>query len=174
MQRRLTVPCAIMNAVFPNPLQFDLAGLADAMADCHEADALRCRFSPQQWAVLASFLQPMAMTAGQVLMKKGALDRTVYLIEAGTLSAHYEDEKSRLRMALIGAGTVVGEGSFFSHLPRRATVTASSPCKLWGLNAMRFAELSNRHCAVAQELTLGMGGVLAKRLYHRQRRVAVT
>ena len=163
-----------MNAVLSTPLHFDLMGLANAMANCHEVDALRCQFSPSQWAVLASHLQPFALTAGQVLMKKGALDRTVYFIESGTLSAHYEDEKSRLRMALISAGTVVGEGSFFSHLPRKATVTASSPCKLWCLNPIRFAELTNRHCAVAQELTLGMGGVLAKRLYHRQRRVAVT
>jgi hypothetical protein len=42
----------------------------------------------------------------------------------------------------------------FSHICHGGRlVTASSPCKLW-LNAMRFAELSNRHCAVAQELTL--------------------
>lgn len=39
---------------------------------------------------------------------------------------------------------------------------------------MRFSELSNRHCAVAHELTLGMGGVMAKRLYHRQRHLAVS
>ena len=163
-----------MNAVVSTPLLFDLMGLADAMTNCHEADALRCQLTPAQWAVLASHLQPLALIAGQVLLKKGALDRTVYFIESGTLSAHYEDEKSRLRMALIGAGTVVGEGSFFSHLPRKATVTASSPCKVWCLNAMRFAELSNRHSAVAQSLTLGIAGVLAKRVYHRQRRVAVT
>ena len=98
----------------------------------------------------------------------------MYFIESGAVSAHYEDEKSRLRLALSSAGTVVGEGTFVSHLPRKATVTVPSPCKLWCLNAMRFAELSNRHCAVAQELTLGMGCVLAKRLYHQQRRVAVT
>lgn len=114
------------------------------------------------------------MNAGQVLMKKSALDRSLCFIESGSLSAHCEVEKSRLRMALISAGTVVGDGSFFSHLLCKATVTASLPCKLWCLNAMRFAELSNRHCAVAHELTLGMGGVLAKRLCHRQRRVAVT
>ena len=163
-----------MNVVLPTPLHTDLLGLAEAMANCHEVDALRCQFSPVQWDVLASYLQPFVMNAGQVLMKKGALDRTVYFIESGMLSAHYEDETSRLRMALISAGTVVGEGSFFSHLPRKATVTASSPCRLWCLNAMRFAELSNRHCTVSHELTLGMGGVMAKRLYHRQRRVAVT
>lgn len=163
-----------MNAVVTALSPTDLLGLAEAMANCHEVDSLRCQFTPAQWTVLASYMQPLALTASQVLLKKGAVDRTVYFLESGILSAHYEDEKQRLRMALINAGTVVGEGSFFSHLPRKATVTASSPCKLWGLNALRFAELSNRHCAVAHELTLGMGSVLAKRLYHRQRRVAVT
>lgn len=163
-----------MNSPLPASLRFDLSGLVEAIANGHESDALRCQLTAAHWDVLASYLQPTSLATSQVLMKKGAQDRAVYFIESGTLSAHYEDEKSRLRLALIGAGTVVGEGSFFSHLPRRATVTASSPCKLWCLTAMRSTELSNRHPQVAQELTLGMGSVLARRIYHRLRRVAVT
>lgn len=119
-----------MNVVLFTSLGTDLVGLADAMANCREVDALRCRFSPVHWDLLASYLQVLTMKAGQVLMKEGALDRTVYFIEGGTLSVHYEDEKFRLGMALISAGTMVGEGSVFAHLARKATDTASSSCKL--------------------------------------------
>ena len=39
---------------------------------------------------------------------------------------------------------------------------------------MRYIELLNRHCALAHAFTMDMGAVMAKRLYHRLRRVAVT
>jgi CRP-like cAMP-binding protein len=69
---------------------------------------------------------------------------------------------------------VVGEGAFFSHRPRSATVQTSAPCKLWALHALRFTELANRQPAVALALTMAVGSVLAKRLGNRKRRVAAT
>ncbi len=163
-----------MNAPLPSAIRFDIQGLAKAIAHCHASDALRCQFSPPNWDILSSYMQPFALNSGQVLMEQGAQDRTLYFIESGTLSVHYEDDKARVRMAMVGAGTVVGEGAFFSHLPRSATVQASTPCKLWCLTATRFLELANRHSPIALELTMAMGAVMAKRLYNRPRRVAVT
>ena len=163
-----------MNAPLPLSLRFDIQGLVQAMAHSHASDALRCQFTPQQWDVLASYMQPFAMQQGQVLIEQGSTDHTLYFIESGTLSVHYEDDKARIRMALVAAGTVVGEGAFFSHQPRNATVQASNACKVWCLTPLRFKELSNRHSTIALELTLAMGGVLAKRLYNRPKRVAVT
>jgi CRP-like cAMP-binding protein len=75
---------------------------------------------------------------------------------------------------MVAGGSVLGEGAFFSRLPRSATVQASSPCTVWSLTAMRFRELSNRNSPIALELTMAVGSVLAKRLYNRPKRVAVT
>lgn len=163
-----------MNAPLPATLRFDIQGLAQAIMHCHASDALRCQFNQPHWDILASYMQPFALNSGQVLMEQGALDRTLYFVESGNLSVHYEDEKARVRMALAGAGTVLGEGSFFSHMPRTATVHASTPCKLWCLTPGRFLELANRHSPIALELTMAMGAVMAKRLYNRAKRVAVT
>ena len=163
-----------MNAPLPNNVRFDIQGLAAAITHAHAIDALRCQFNQPHWDILASYMQPFALNAGQVLMEQGALDRTLYFVESGTLSIHYEDEKGRVRMALVGAGSVIGEGAFFSHLPRNATVNASTACKLWCLTSMRFLELANRHSPIALELTLAMGAVMSKRLYNRSKRVAVT
>lgn len=163
-----------MNAPIAGNLRFDIQGLAQAIAHCTASDALRCQFNQPNWDILAAYMQPFELNNGQVLMEQGAHDRTLYFIESGTLSVHYEDEKARVRMALVGAGTVLGEGAFFSHQPRSATVHASGPCKLWCLTPMRFLELANRHSAVALELTIAMGAVMAKRLYNRPKRVAVT
>lgn len=163
-----------MNAPLPASLRFDIQGLATAIVHSHAIDALRCQFTSQQWEILAGYMQPMAMQHGQSLIEQGAADQALYFLESGTVSVHYQDDKGRVRLAMVAAGSVVGEGSFFSRQPRSATVQASSPCKVWCLTAMRFRELSVRHSPIALELTLAVGSVLAKRLYNRPKRVAVT
>jgi CRP/FNR family transcriptional regulator, cyclic AMP receptor protein len=164
----------MMNISLPGALRFDLTGLAQAISNSHASDALQCKFAQPQLDVLAAYLQPEEFRSGQVLMAQGSEDRTLYFVESGTLAVHYEDEKARVRMAMVGPGTVLGEGAFFAHQARSATVQASSGCKLWSLSMQRFSELAHRHPAIALELTLAMGGVMAKRLYSRPKRVAVT
>lgn len=163
-----------MSQVPFSTLRFDLAGLAQAITSCQATDALQFKLAQPQLEALAGYLRPEELRASQVLMAQGTSDRTVYFIETGTLSVHYEDEKGRVRMAMVGPGTVVGEGAFFAHQPRSATVQASSVSKVWALTAQRFSELAHRHPAIALELVLAMGGVMAKRLYNRPKRVAVT
>ena len=163
-----------MNAPLVGSVRFDIHGLAQAIAHCNASDAMRCQFSVPHWEILASYLQPFVLTSGKVLIEQGSNDRTLYFIEGGTLSVHYKDEKSRVRMALVGAGSVLGEGAFFSHQPRNATVQASGDCKLWCLTSMRFQELANRHSPIALELTMAMAGVMTRRMYIRPKRVAVT
>ena len=152
----------------------DLHGLVQAISQSSAEDSLNNLLSAEQWDLLSSYLLPVALPAGQVLFAQGTTDRTLYLLESGSLSVHFEDEKQRLRLAIVGPGSVVGEGAFFSHLPRSATVQAGSPCKLWSLPAMRFTELANRQPAVAVHLVMAVGAVLAKRLGSRKRRVAST
>ena len=163
-----------MNVLLASNSRVDIRGLAQAITHCHASDALRCQFSVPHWDILAAYMQPFSLGSGQVLIEQGATDRSVYFIESGTLSVHFEDEKSRIRMALVGAGSVLGEGAFFSHQPRNATVQASGDCKLWCLTPLRFLELANRHSPIALELTLAMGAVMARRLFIGPKRVAVT
>ena len=112
-----------MNAIPHAAPQYDLQGLIGAIAQAHAEDSLSPNMlTPAQWETLAPYLQPCVLAASQVLFSQGTNDRTLYLIESGSLSVHYEDEKARLRLALVAAGSVVGEGAFFSMRPRSATV----------------------------------------------------
>ncbi|MDB5891560.1 MAG: cyclic nucleotide-binding protein [Polaromonas sp.] len=97
----------------------DLQALSQAIALSHVSDGLRCQCNKSLWE-LGGYLQSLALRNGQVLIERGALDRTIYFVESGTLSVHYEDEKGPVRMALFNAGSVLGEGAFFSHRPRSA------------------------------------------------------
>ena len=164
-----------MNAALPHvSSKVDLQGLVTAISESSAEDSMGNPFSAAQWDVLAPYLQPSVLSAGQVLFAQGTSDRTLYFVESGNLSVHYEDEKARLRMAMVGAGSIVGEGGFFSHRPRSATVQANGACRLWGLTPLRFAELSNRQPAAALALAMAVGAVLAKRLANRRMRVAAT
>ena len=163
-----------MNAITPIASKIDLTGLLSAIAQADADDSMSNPLTPAQWDTVSAYLQPYAVPVVHVLFSQGATDRTLYLVESGSLSVHYQDEKERLRLAIVGPGSVVGEGAFFSMRPRSATVQASAPTKLWTLTALRFTELTNRQPAIALGLAMAAGAVLAKRLGNRRRRVAAT
>lgn len=163
-----------MNAPLPTSVKLDLSALINALVQASAEDSMSNPLSAAQWDMLSAYLQPMTLAAGQTLFNQGASERTLYFVESGSLSVHFEDEKERLRLAIVTSGSVVGEGAFFSHRPRSATVQATAPCKLWSLTAIRFTELSNRQPAIALQLVMAVGAVIAKRMANRRRRIATT
>jgi CRP/FNR family cyclic AMP-dependent transcriptional regulator len=137
-------------------------------------DKLSCKLTGAQWETLVQFMQPFSLTQGQVLFKEGSIQRDLYFIESGCVLVHREDNESRVRIAMLAAGAVVGEGGFFSHQPRSATVEASGRATLWRLTPERFAELASRHPLLTLQLTIGLAGVLATRLLNEPKRVAIS
>ncbi len=154
--------------------QPNIQGLLAAFVQNHVEDALSKAVSPANWAALSTYMQCFTLAPGQVLITQGLMDRTLYFVEAGSLSVHVEDEAQRIRLAVVGAGSVLGEGGFFSHLPRNATVQSATQCRMWRIEPMRFAELSHRLPAAALALTMALGAIVCKRMQDRQRRIAVT
>lgn len=161
---------ASRNVTDPQGIQ----ALAMAIKGCQALDALPLNLSEAQWALLTDYLQPMAVRTGDVVIEQGVKDRALYLVESGSLTVHYEDANDRIRIALVGAGSILGEGAFFSQLPRSATVQAGCDSRLWCLTPLRFRELSLRAPEIALELTVAMAAVLARRFYNRPKRIAVT
>ena len=164
-----------MNAPLRTPIRFDIQGLVQAIQkNADTPDVFRPALSAPQWEVLSSYMQPFALMPSQVLIEQNAQDRTVYMVESGKLTVHYEDDKNRLRLAVVGPGSAVGEGAFFSRNPRTATVQAAEPCKIWSLTPIRFTELTNRQPGIALEIAMGLGSLVSRRLANRPKRVAVT
>jgi CRP/FNR family transcriptional regulator, cyclic AMP receptor protein len=170
-----TYCAATMNAPLRLPIRFDVQGLLKAIAQAADTpESFKPALTGAQWDLLATYMQPFALTSGQVLIEQNAADRTVYIVESGQLTVHYEDAKGRLRLASVGPGSAVGEGAFFSRMPRNATVTAASACKIWSLTPIRFTELTNRQPALAVEVAMALGSLVSRRLSNRPKRVAVT
>ena len=79
-----------------------------------------------------------------------------------------------MRLAMAGAGSDLGEGGFFSHLPRNATVQAATECSKWSITPMRFTQLSHRLAAAAWALAMALDAIVYQRMHDQRRRVAVT
>lgn len=151
-----------------------IQALYQAISQNKSYDAFAPALNAQQWETLGEYMQGFELPSGQVLINQGAQDRTLFFIESGTLSVHLTGSKGQMQLAILNPGAVVGEGSFFSRLPRSANVVAIGGARVWRLTPVRFAEMSNRQPGLALEVVTALGGVIAKRMVDRLKRVAVT
>ncbi|MDR7305244.1 Crp/Fnr family transcriptional regulator [Rhodoferax saidenbachensis] len=127
-----------------------------------------------RWSVLTLYVRPTALQRGQLLIAQGARERSLYFLEAGDLKVDMKTDTGLVHLAILGPGTVVGEGGFFSGLPRSASVAAYSDCKVWEMEQTQFAALAHEHPTVALALSQALGAVLASRLLDVNKRLAVT
>jgi CRP-like cAMP-binding protein len=151
-----------------------IQNLSRAIAENINTDAFALTFNVQQWETLAGYLQPIETGVGDVLIEQGTPDRSVFFVESGAISVHRVSSKEQMKLAVLTSGSVVGEGSFFSRQPHSANVVVTGAGRVWRLTAIRFAEMSNRQPNMALEIAMALGAVIAKRMAHRSKRVAVT
>jgi CRP/FNR family transcriptional regulator, cyclic AMP receptor protein len=148
--------------------------LVAAIQGSQQFDAIRLSLKLQDWVILAQHLQMFTVESGQEVIRQGATEVTVYLIESGTLGVHREDDAGKVQLATVGPGSVVGEGAFFARTPRNATVQAMSKGVLWGLSPMRYAELAHKHPSIALSFVMALGSVVTRRMTNKPKRAAVT
>ena len=155
-----------------SPTKPDLTALTSAIARSPEG-VLGKFLESYRWGVLAAYVHPVALPRGHLLISQGANDRNLYFLESGDLQVDVKLPNGLVRVALLGPGSVVGEGSFFSHAARSATVVAYSDAKVWEMSPKDFEQLSREHPGVALALSTALGAVLATRLLDLSRRIAV-
>jgi len=151
-----------------------ILALARSVTQNTSDDAFTPILNRQQWDILGSYMRFFELAAGSPLIDKGEIDRTLFFVESGSLSVHVMNNAGQLRMIVLTPGAVVGEGAFFSWLPRGATVTAKEACRIWSMTAIRFLDMTQHHPALALTITLALGGVIARRMANGPKRVAVT
>ncbi|MBC5766727.1 Crp/Fnr family transcriptional regulator [Ramlibacter albus] len=162
-----------MNA-FLVPKKPDISRLVEAVRANTSEDTLS-RFMPDSaWDVVAEYLSPEKIERGHVLIAQGALDRTLYFVESGILRVHRGHHNAELQLAVLGPGAVVGEGAFFSHVERSATVQATQPTVLWALTPRRFDKMSKAHPEAALALSMALGAVVSTRMLNVARKISIT
>jgi len=143
----------------------DIQNLFDAVHTLNAADAFKPSLTLAQWRAMQTFLTRHEIRSGDLLVKQGDHDRTMYLLESGTLQVYVNNGKPGLsRLSILRAGSVVGEAGLFSDQPRMANVEAMTACVVWSLRGPRLEELIARNAALALELVRAAAAVMGVRM----------
>jgi len=139
--------------------------LVQAIQTLNAEDAFRARLSVEQWRQVAPYLTRHEIRAGDLLIKQGDADRTMYMLAQGSLQVFVTGgPPGSSRIAILRAGSVVGEPGLFGDSPRMANVEAMTPCVVYALRGPRLEELAQRLPQLALELLRTAGGVMAARM----------
>jgi CRP-like cAMP-binding protein len=138
--------------------------LIGAVQSLNADDAFRPRIGREQWRVLTPYLSEHQIRAGDLLIRQGDADRTMYLVARGTLQVYVMGAPAGSRVGLLRAGAVTGEPGLFADGPRSANVEAMTPCSVWALRLPRLEELAQRVPALALEMVRAAGAVMAVRM----------
>lgn len=127
----------------------------------------------REWAKLLSATTSQPYKTSEVVINRGVTDRSLYFVAAGSLEVgvSYVDGVSISPLAKIGAGSVIGEQSFFDGEPRSANVWAVTDGVLLQLTYERFHELADAEPAMMRDFLFALGRILSMRLRHTSMRV---
>jgi CRP-like cAMP-binding protein len=143
----------------------DFNDLVQAIQTLNAEDAFRARLNIDQWRAVSPYLTRHEIRAGDLLIKQGDTDRTMYFLGQGSLQVFVTGgPPGSNRIAILRAGSVVGEPGLFGDGPRMANVEAMTPCAVWALRGPRLEELAQRSPALALELLRAAGGVMSVRM----------
>ena len=143
----------------------DFEALVQAIQTLNAEDAFRPRLGADQWRQVAPFFTRHEIRAGDLLIKQGELDRAMYLLGEGSMQVFATGgPPGSNRIAILRAGSIIGEPGLFSDGPRMANVEAVTPCTVWALRGPRLEELALRLPALALELVRAAAGVMAIRM----------
>ena len=150
--------------------------LVQAMQTLNAEDAFRPRLNLDQWRTIAPYLTRHDLRAGDLLIKQGDTDRTMYFLGQGSLQIFVTGgPPGSNRIAILRAGSVAGEPGLVNDVARVASVEAMTPCSLWALRGPRLEELAQRSPALALEILRAAGSVMAIRMRaNMQRQVPFT
>ena len=116
-------------------------------------------------AVVAALLVRRPYRAGEVVIKEGNQDRSLFMIAKGTASVKIDVAGTRSkRLATFSPGTVFGEVALLDKQPRSASVTADEELVCYELSEDGFQSLTSRHPRIAIHLLMNIGAELSRRL----------
>lgn len=121
-----------------------------------------------QWALLADYTEMVGFETGDVVIRAGDTDRSIFIIVEGELEILIpQGSGGQLkRTETAEAGGVIGEQAFIDGKPRSATVRALTSCKLLHLRLKSFNELAAHHPDLARDILFGLAHVLSIKLRH--------
>jgi SulP family sulfate permease len=130
------------------------------------AGLLPLTWSDEDWTCLFNFTDYLQVPAGEALVKRNEVGRTLFFILQGSLEVfiHSADSIGMGSVGKEGAGTIFGEVGFFDGKGRSASVWAVDPCDAASMTLEQFKSLEQAHPNLARDLLFALGRVMATRL----------
>jgi CRP-like cAMP-binding protein len=130
-------------------------------------------WSEADWEKLLAHTRAHPVRASEVVIQRDATDRTLSFVASGLFEVGITqvDGVSISPLARIGAGSVIGEQSFFDGQSRSANVWAVTEGELLALGFEDFTRFSNAEPALARDLIFALARVLSVRLRNTTFRV---
>jgi len=120
----------------------------------------------EDWQRLFGFTTTRTVPAGDALIRRNERDRTLFFVLGGSLEVivNASDGHSMGPLTRIGAGSVLGEQSFFDGRPRSASAWAVDDCEVAAMSVDQFSAFEQVHPKLARDLLFALGRILATRL----------
>ncbi len=170
------VAAGAMDALRP---QFDNLGeapeggaVAASAASQVTVDELRGfeRFAPysnEELALLITFCDLVASAKGELIIKKGDLSDSMFLVLSGQVRARIRVGEHDTSLGTMEPGELFGEVAMLSQTARSADVVAEAPTRLLRLTSERFQELMSEHPPLAAKMLFNISRLLATRISER-------
>jgi CRP/FNR family cyclic AMP-dependent transcriptional regulator len=151
-----------------------IAVFRGAGGETHADDVLLLPgWSEADWDKVLARTRPYPVRASEVVIQRDATDRSVSFVASGSFEVGISqvDGVSISPLARIGAGSVIGEQSFFDGMPRSANVWAVSDGELLSLDFDDFNRFGRVEPALARDFLFALARVLSVRLRNTTFRV---
>ena len=113
-----------------------------ALVEAVRQSRLGAELSADQVVTLASHLRFRDLERGDVLVHQGTSDNHLYVIVGGALSVVRDSGMAEpITLVTLTAGDLVGELSFIDETPHYASLIATSPTRVFGLERQQLEAL---------------------------------
>ena len=124
---------------------------------------------PDDFEKIVSGGEVQRLDAREILISEGGGDRSLYLLMDGEMDVLVPQENGWLRVAVLGAGSVIGEMAFLDNLPRSARVVARAPSTALRMTRESFQEFAVREPVLSLVFLWELSRIVSLRLRRVER-----
>jgi CRP-like cAMP-binding protein len=141
-----------------------------ALVDALQHSRLGAELSAEQSKILADNLSFRDLAPDEVLVAQGTSDDHLYVIVQGALGVvRNAGMPERVTLITLTAGDLVGELSFIDETPHYASLVATGPTRVFGLERERLEALLDKH----PDIVYRVMRAIVRTVHEIQRRISM-
>lgn len=131
--------------------------------------------SKEDWEKLIQATTIRRFLSGEIIVEQGDMLQAFYIVVSGNLEVLMPIGKKQSfnRIAIINAGSIFGEQSFFDGKPRSATIRALTDGEIRTLTLEAFEVFAAHEPVLARAILFDLGRILSLRLRQTTASVAL-